>query len=603
MDSTSSRYPRGDFDTPPWSPTGPASSSSLVILQCASCRHVLADSSTLVTIRKDLRLIVTTTATAAVVCGEDEAGAESSSSAANDGEGEARLLLCRDASRSDLGSTYTTFSCGPCGEKDIGRIYKSTGPDLDEMRDGWSFDLEKVIVYPLGSAKRLVPGARDTRRATAAGDGGSSSEGAHGAQGRLRGIREDSTSSSGSPAGMSAGLPLRIGSSSHHGGGSGGGMHLHHQQGFPTLTAPHPNHPNHPHHPLPQPHGMGRPMRTPSVAPGSGPPGGGRGSATPGPSEWRRIQVLMMTLGERLMSVENILQQQQQGSDPGRSGSGPGPAGASGPAPGGANAGKRRADEAGLSNRAMPTPQGKRPAGGSTVGQGGVTPRAGNSATAGPSSAVAGSTSAANGSGAALSHTPTSSPLQGRQVPASPSQRGAATPSGPSQKRPRPGGPPTPGGGPAAANQTQSQGGAAPTAGGSTTPRGGHPSSTVASGPAASSSGMAATSVTRAPPPGSAKKPRTAGPPPTPGQQQRRRGAVNQPQAGDTQPNNAAGGEEDEADELDLVNSQRNRATSFDGLDGDEDDDDDGEPDPLAGEMQVGAGVAGATAAAAAAAS
>lgn len=96
-----------------------------LVFQCATCRHNLGDSLTLITIRKDLRAVVIATVTEAVVLSPT-------------------LATVRDPGP-DLGSTYVELSCGPC-ESQVGRVYKTTCAELDDVREGYSLDLERVTV-------------------------------------------------------------------------------------------------------------------------------------------------------------------------------------------------------------------------------------------------------------------------------------------------------------------------------------------------------------------------------------------------------------------------------------------------------------------------
>eukprot|EP00126_Sphaerothecum_destruens_P012623 Sdes_comp21629_c0_seq1m20221 len=51
----------------------------------------------------------------------------------------------------DVGSTFIPFQCGECG-KSLGKSYKTTARVLDELRDMFTFDLNSISCYKLGSS-------------------------------------------------------------------------------------------------------------------------------------------------------------------------------------------------------------------------------------------------------------------------------------------------------------------------------------------------------------------------------------------------------------------------------------------------------------------
>lgn len=50
----------------------------------------------------------------------------------------------------DLGSTFAALVCAGCGAT-LGRNYRTTPRDLDNLRDSFSLDVDKIFTYQLGS--------------------------------------------------------------------------------------------------------------------------------------------------------------------------------------------------------------------------------------------------------------------------------------------------------------------------------------------------------------------------------------------------------------------------------------------------------------------
>ena len=52
----------------------------------------------------------------------------------------------------DEGSTYFCFSCKHCGES-LGKYYVTTSRDLDSLREKFTFNLDQLTSYELGTAQ------------------------------------------------------------------------------------------------------------------------------------------------------------------------------------------------------------------------------------------------------------------------------------------------------------------------------------------------------------------------------------------------------------------------------------------------------------------
>ena len=112
--------------TPP--PRAPAAVPPLVF-QCAACLVIVGDSTAWLMAHKALALIVLRRATDQVALGALAAADED---------------MCE-------GSTYVRLSCAGCG-RELGRRFQSTPRALDELRGAYSFYVDALAVYELGSA-------------------------------------------------------------------------------------------------------------------------------------------------------------------------------------------------------------------------------------------------------------------------------------------------------------------------------------------------------------------------------------------------------------------------------------------------------------------
>lgn len=54
----------------------------------------------------------------------------------------------------DIGSTFNRLQCVQCGQS-VGKIYRSTPPQLDEFRDRYSLYVDKITGYELGTADNI----------------------------------------------------------------------------------------------------------------------------------------------------------------------------------------------------------------------------------------------------------------------------------------------------------------------------------------------------------------------------------------------------------------------------------------------------------------
>ncbi|WFD30784.1 hypothetical protein MSPP1_001808 [Malassezia sp. CBS 17886] len=157
-------------EPPPRSTAAPESGASplsppALAFQCVGCRSIVGDSFSWATAQRRLSLIVLHEATDRV-------------------EVRPPLVVSADGEPC-AGSTYVRLHCAQCG-RSLGRMYRSTPRDLDELRDAFSFFVDAVTVYQLGStsagaarqsspslaggAGRMVPGADAQRVSPSPGD-------------------------------------------------------------------------------------------------------------------------------------------------------------------------------------------------------------------------------------------------------------------------------------------------------------------------------------------------------------------------------------------------------------------------------------------------
>lgn len=125
------------LQTPPPAPIAPLpaalrgtpSDIPALVFQCSGCMTIVGDSYAWVMAHKELSLIVLAQATDKVAVPDDLVACQEE--------------LCR-------GSTYLRLCCASCG-RELGRKFQSTPPALDALRGAFSFYVDAVTVYQLGS--------------------------------------------------------------------------------------------------------------------------------------------------------------------------------------------------------------------------------------------------------------------------------------------------------------------------------------------------------------------------------------------------------------------------------------------------------------------
>ncbi|WFD33440.1 hypothetical protein MCUN1_000253 [Malassezia cuniculi] len=109
----------------------PTDSVPALVFQCAECLTIVGDSYAWIMAHKELSLIVLSRTTDKVAVLSELVTAEED--------------LCH-------GSTYTRLRCANCS-RDLGRRFQSTPATLDALRGVFSFHVDAVIVYQLGSTQ------------------------------------------------------------------------------------------------------------------------------------------------------------------------------------------------------------------------------------------------------------------------------------------------------------------------------------------------------------------------------------------------------------------------------------------------------------------
>lgn len=116
-------------DTGPEEPLD--SGKGLVVFQCASCNVIIGDSTSWICANSVLRTVTLSDVSEYVVKGD---------------------ALLTSQTGPDLGSTYHMLNCTAC-QQPIGRCYKTTSRNLDEIRDRHTLDFDKLNMYQLGQRK------------------------------------------------------------------------------------------------------------------------------------------------------------------------------------------------------------------------------------------------------------------------------------------------------------------------------------------------------------------------------------------------------------------------------------------------------------------
>jgi len=103
-----------------------------LVFQCLKCRTIFGDSFDFVCAEKELNTISLTTASVKTL---------------NE--------LITSKSGSDIGCTYYSIECRECKNL-LGRIYRTTDKSLDPIRGLYSFNLDSIMSYKLGSTRYMM---------------------------------------------------------------------------------------------------------------------------------------------------------------------------------------------------------------------------------------------------------------------------------------------------------------------------------------------------------------------------------------------------------------------------------------------------------------
>jgi len=103
-----------------------------LVFQCLKCRTIFGDSFDFICAEKELNTISLTTASVKTIS-----------------------ELITSKSGSDIGCTYFSIACRECKNL-LGRIYKTTPKSLDPIRDLYSFNLDCIMSYKLGSTRYIM---------------------------------------------------------------------------------------------------------------------------------------------------------------------------------------------------------------------------------------------------------------------------------------------------------------------------------------------------------------------------------------------------------------------------------------------------------------
>ncbi|XP_054752969.2 uncharacterized protein LOC129258763 [Lytechinus pictus] len=122
-----------------------------VVFQCQGCRSILSDSLAFLTANDDLKTITVNRVNSSV------------------GLSPRRITSTHGV---DQGSTYSPVECKECHNV-VGKVYKTTPRLLDDLRDYYTLDANKLLIYQIGSSttslfledgpSRSVPSITDLR--------------------------------------------------------------------------------------------------------------------------------------------------------------------------------------------------------------------------------------------------------------------------------------------------------------------------------------------------------------------------------------------------------------------------------------------------------
>ncbi|XP_033635197.1 kinetochore protein mis18-like [Asterias rubens] len=106
-----------------------------VILQCKNCNTIVGDSMSWVYANDDLKTVTLHSTTNAVTMG--------------------KKLMTSTTGGIDLGSTYVHLVCKHCNEV-VGKVYKTTSRQLDNLRDLFTFSAHQITSYQVGSNEQTA---------------------------------------------------------------------------------------------------------------------------------------------------------------------------------------------------------------------------------------------------------------------------------------------------------------------------------------------------------------------------------------------------------------------------------------------------------------
>eukprot|EP00045_Choanoeca_perplexa_P002940 m.27821 g.27821 ORF g.27821 m.27821 type:complete len:186 (+) comp11779_c0_seq2:153-710(+) len=108
--------------------------SAPLVFQCSTCKAIVGDSFNWIASSEELNAITLSAAASSVTIAND---------------------LETSTDGPDLGSTFSRFRCA-CGQA-LGRMYRTTARSLDQLRDLYTFDLERLSSYQLGTGTQASP--------------------------------------------------------------------------------------------------------------------------------------------------------------------------------------------------------------------------------------------------------------------------------------------------------------------------------------------------------------------------------------------------------------------------------------------------------------
>ncbi|XP_064610233.1 uncharacterized protein LOC135474227 [Liolophura sinensis] len=103
-----------------------------IVIQCGSCFVILGDSTAWVCANEALKTISLERVCPSVITKND---------------------LCTSRGGEDLGSTFMELVCTECKHV-VGKQYKTTSRNLDIMRDIFTFEVDKIVSYQVGTADK-----------------------------------------------------------------------------------------------------------------------------------------------------------------------------------------------------------------------------------------------------------------------------------------------------------------------------------------------------------------------------------------------------------------------------------------------------------------